>query len=136
MVQFGEFLKTWNLRSNIVTRQVSFLMDKNWWKMPKFINSNANCWVIFKQRVIGFLRLWAQFGKTNQTVMSMWAQFGKKLCFPCTKSRFQEGGILHKSYNCSSRKSPEKTRKLKQARYNNIILYSIVKDLLLLLQIA
>ena len=40
------------------------------------------------------------------------------------KSRFHEGGILH---NCSTRKSLEKTRKLKQARYNNIILYSIVK---------
>ena len=25
MVYFGEFLKTWNLRSNSVTRQVSFL---------------------------------------------------------------------------------------------------------------
>ena len=29
---------------NSVTRQ-----DKNWWKMPKFKNSNATFWVIFKQ---------------------------------------------------------------------------------------
>ena len=34
MVNFGEFLKTWSLRPNSVTRQVSF-DDKNWWKMPK-----------------------------------------------------------------------------------------------------
>ena len=32
--QFGEFLKTWSLRSNSVTKQV-----KNWWKMPKLRNS-------------------------------------------------------------------------------------------------
>ena len=44
--------------------------------------------------------------------------------FSLRKSRFHEGGILH---NCSTRKSLEKTRKLKQGRYNNIILYSIVK---------
>ena len=31
IVHFGEFLKTWSLRSNSVTRHV-----KSWWKMPKF----------------------------------------------------------------------------------------------------
>ena len=37
MVHFGEFLKTSSLRSNSVTRQVSFYRTKkNWWKMPKF----------------------------------------------------------------------------------------------------
>ena len=38
----GEFLKTWNLRSDSITRQVNFKKDKNWWKMPKFENSNAS----------------------------------------------------------------------------------------------
>ena len=42
MVHFGEFLKTWSLRSNSVTRQVSFKKDKNWWKMPKFKNSKCD----------------------------------------------------------------------------------------------
>ena len=35
MVHFGEFLKTWSLRSNSVTRQVTFKRTKNWWKIPK-----------------------------------------------------------------------------------------------------
>ena len=43
MVQFGEFLKTWSLQSNSVTRQVTF----NWWKIPKLENSNVTFWVIF-----------------------------------------------------------------------------------------
>ena len=48
MVHFGEFLKTWSLRSNSVTRHVNLKTDKNWWKMPKLKNSNATFWVIFK----------------------------------------------------------------------------------------
>ena len=36
MVNFGEFLKTWSLLSNSVTRQVTFYWTKNWWKMPNF----------------------------------------------------------------------------------------------------
>ena len=47
MVHFGEFLKTWSLRSNSFTRQV-----KNWWKMPKLKNSNATFRVIFKHCVL------------------------------------------------------------------------------------
>ena len=43
MVHFGEFLKTWSLRSNSITRHVNFKQDKNWWKIPKF-----NFLVIFK----------------------------------------------------------------------------------------
>ena len=35
-VSFAEFLKSWSLASNSVTRQVNF----NWWKMPNFKNSN------------------------------------------------------------------------------------------------
>ena len=30
MVNSGEFLKTWSLRSNSVTSQVNFKLDKNW----------------------------------------------------------------------------------------------------------
>ena len=48
MVHFGEFLKTWSLRSNRVTRQVSFNRTKNGGKCQ---NSNATFWVIFKQCV-------------------------------------------------------------------------------------
>ena len=46
MVHFGEFLKTSSLRSNSVTRQVSFIEQK---LVPKFKNSNETFWVIFKQ---------------------------------------------------------------------------------------
>ena len=49
MVHFGEFLKTWSLRSNSVTRQVSFNWTKISGKGQKFKNSNATFWVIFKQ---------------------------------------------------------------------------------------
>ena len=43
---FGKFLKTWSLRSNSVTRQVSFNRTKIGEKCQ---NSNATFWVIFKQ---------------------------------------------------------------------------------------
>ena len=46
MVHFGEFLKTWSLRSNSVTRQVNFNTTKI---SGKCKNSNATFWVIFKQ---------------------------------------------------------------------------------------
>ena len=45
-VTFVEFLKTWSLRSNSVTRQVSFKKTKIGGKRQ---NSNATFWVIFKQ---------------------------------------------------------------------------------------
>ena len=49
MVHFGEFLKKWSLRSNSVTRQVSFNRTKIGEKCQKSKNSNATFWVIFKQ---------------------------------------------------------------------------------------
>ena len=49
MVHFGEFLKTWSLRSNSVTRQVSFNRTKIGGKCQ---NSSATFWVIFKQCVL------------------------------------------------------------------------------------
>ena len=49
MVHFGEFLKTWSLRSNRVTRQVSFNRTKIGGKCQ---NSNATFWVIFIQCVV------------------------------------------------------------------------------------
>ena len=52
MVHFVEFMKTWSLRSNSVTRQVTFDMTKNWWKMPKLKNYHATFWVIFKHCAI------------------------------------------------------------------------------------
>ena len=48
-VHFGEFLKTWSLRSNSVTRQVSFDRTKIGGKCQNGKNSNATFWVIFKQ---------------------------------------------------------------------------------------
>ena len=44
MVNFCEFLKSWSLRSNSVTRQVIFKRTK----MAKLKNTNATFWVIFK----------------------------------------------------------------------------------------
>ena len=49
IVHFGEFLKTWSLRSNSVTRQVSFNRTKIGGKCQNAKNSNATFWVIFKQ---------------------------------------------------------------------------------------
>ena len=46
MVNFGKFLKTWSLRSNSVTRQVSFNRTKIGGNCQ---NSNGTFWVIFKQ---------------------------------------------------------------------------------------
>ena len=49
MVHFGEFLKTWNLRSNSVTRQVNFNKTKIVENAKIQKNSNETFWVIFKQ---------------------------------------------------------------------------------------
>ena len=43
IVNFGEFSKTWILRSNSVTSQVTFKR-----KMPKLTKLNVTFWVIFK----------------------------------------------------------------------------------------
>ena len=51
VVHFVEFLKTWSLRSNSVTRQVSFNRTKIGGKCQ---NSNATFWVIFKQCSVDF----------------------------------------------------------------------------------
>ena len=48
IVHFGEFLKTWSLRSNSVTRQVTFNRTKIDGKCQNKKNSNATFWVIFK----------------------------------------------------------------------------------------
>ena len=52
MVHFDEFLKTWSLRSNSVTRQVSFNRTKIGGKCQNWKNANATFWVIFKQCVL------------------------------------------------------------------------------------
>ena len=57
IVHFGEFLKTWSLRSNSVTRQVSFYRTKIGGKCQKFKNSNATFWVIFKQCALANFQL-------------------------------------------------------------------------------
>ena len=54
MVDFGEFLKTWSLRSNRVTRQVSFNRSKTGRKCQNKKKSNATFWVIFKH-CVGFM---------------------------------------------------------------------------------
>ena len=55
MVHFGEFLKSWSLRSNSVTRHVSFNRTKIGEKCQ---NSNATFWVIFKQCAFGTYLFW------------------------------------------------------------------------------
>ena len=61
IVNFDEFLKTWNLWSNSVTRQVRFNRTKIGKKCQ---NSNATFWAIFKQYAVG----------------CEWTQRWKKLC--------------------------------------------------------
>ena len=53
MVHFGEFLKTWSLRSNSVTRQVNSNRTKIGGKCQ-----NATFWVIFKQSEVECGGLW------------------------------------------------------------------------------
>ena len=47
MVHFSEFFKTWSLRSNSVTRQVSFNRTKIGGKCQNSKNLNTTFWVIF-----------------------------------------------------------------------------------------
>ena len=49
IVYFGEFLKTWSLRSNSVTGQINFNRTKIGEKFQNAKNSNATFWVIFEQ---------------------------------------------------------------------------------------
>ena len=62
MLHFDEFLKSWSLRSNSVTRQVNFNRTKI---NGKCQNSNATFWVIFKQCALGTIFGWFLSGKTN-----------------------------------------------------------------------
>ena len=48
MVNFGEFLKTWSLRSNSVTKQVTFNRTKIGVKCQNWKIKSATFWVIFK----------------------------------------------------------------------------------------
>ena len=48
MVHFGEFFKTWSLRSNSVTRQVTFNRTKIDGKCQTLKTPNATFWMIFK----------------------------------------------------------------------------------------
>ena len=48
MFHFGEFLKTWSLRSNSVTRQVSFNRSKIGGKCQNWKIQMRDFWVIFK----------------------------------------------------------------------------------------
>ena len=59
LVHFGEFLKSWGLRSNSVTRQVSFDRTKFGGKCQ---NSNETFWVIFKQCAY---EAWGHHSNTN-----------------------------------------------------------------------
>ena len=63
MVQVGEFLKTWSLRSNSVTRQVSFTRSKIGGKCQ---NSNVTFWVIFKPKII--VKLQTEWWRTKKTL--------------------------------------------------------------------
>ena len=62
-VHFGEFLKTWSLRSNSVTRQV----NSNWIKIDgKCQNSNATFWV-FSNNVLCLKHFFFCFSVTENT---------------------------------------------------------------------
>ena len=86
MVHFGEFLKTGSLRSNSVTRKVNFIWTKivgkcqntkiriqqNWWKIPKFKNSDATFLVIFKHCV--------PFSAPHNHCRRYWQKFLHSMC--------------------------------------------------------
>ena len=63
MVHFGEFMKTWSLRSNSVSRQVSFKRTKNGGKRQNWRKSNETFWAISKQ-CGHILFVFQQFEKT------------------------------------------------------------------------
>ena len=75
MVHFGEFLKTWNLQSNSVTRQVTFSRTKIMWKMPKLKNSNATLCVIKIQCLLVYIEKSHSYGLLYG---SFWAFKGHK----------------------------------------------------------
>ena len=72
-VQFGQFLKTWSLRSNSVNIQVTFNSTKIDGKCQ---NSNATFWVIFKQCA---LLLNCSFESKQSVVAKVFSQFIKVL---------------------------------------------------------
>ena len=88
MVHFGEFLKTWSLQSNSVTRQ-----DKNWWKMPKFkcdiVSNLQTMW-------LGWLNFLANTCRFNHWVKTGKILEGSKVWVAKKKS----GVVIWRLNNC------------------------------------
>ena len=98
MVQFGEFLKTWSLRSNSVTRQVNINRTKIG---EKYQNSNATFWVIFKR--FGFFKFHRFFGGV-QNVIEMQSYFTSRSDTACKTSDLESVTISLHHYGFGARK--------------------------------
>ena len=70
MVNFDEFMKTWSLRSNSVTRQVSFNRTKIGGKCQNSKVQMWQFWVIFQQCEIGRFQL--QFLLSTTKKIELW----------------------------------------------------------------
>ena len=70
MIHFGEFSKTWSLRSSSVTRQVSINRSKIEGKCQ---NSNATFWEIFKHCVV--LKISRSIVSLSTWLISKWDFF-------------------------------------------------------------
>ena len=97
MVQFGEFLKTWSLRSNSVTRQVSFNRTKIGGKCQ---NSKATFWVIIKQCGLPSKESLVAVKDLQQCGVASrkWHPFFQTKAIPCSQSFLEQPKNLRKDY--------------------------------------
>ena len=74
--KIGQFLKPENFGHTVLPDR-SILMDKSWWKKPKYKNTNETLWVIFKQcdferqipeRLAKALKVWQPGFEDSDTV--------------------------------------------------------------------
>ena len=84
-IHFGEFLKTWSLRSNSVTRQVSLNRTKI---VGKCQNSNGTFWVIFKQCKDAKKNPLKMKNKYFAEQKSLWKLLSLRLTFTLRRRRY------------------------------------------------
>ena len=99
LVHFGEFLKIWSLRSNSITRQVSFNRTKKGGKCQ-----NATFWVIFKQCELVFLAFFQNSLNLSRDPKDLFSKHIKRF-FICKARKYMQNPILVYVYSTTISKS-------------------------------
>ena len=120
MVHFGEFLKTWSLRSNSFTRQVSFNRIK--------IGGNAKIKKFKCDILSDFQTMWG-FGIDNESCISKnclfnfscnWRILEKSGPYPCWNPSWRNQYVLDNPTNCDRKHPKSQNEKMSKLYYSFI----------------